>query len=251
MPEVTPIMNDKGDILDFQVTSRPSFHNGTVDEPSDFIQRPDGRYEHRYQNIDGAELERRMHGDSNGTFNQSDYEALVLEADPEASYALDVLQTSQLAQEMMGMDKIRAYQQALRDGNLDGIHQGLEQIKEIAAQVQELEDAPNEDEVEEDLDENDRATAEWFDNIPDEVLDNEIDSLMDVEGYSEDEQQQMSWLLDQQPAGSVEADILEMGLAVANGQIGMADAINAVVDKHGDFKSAAAYVRLQQVMSLR
>ena len=185
--------------------------------------------------FDGVEIE-----DPEGTpYQDSDY----LEALVELHGGNSQFQTKLAwAAENLDPSRVAWFNEALDKGDTNSLNEAFDWL---SGEYEAALDAPEED-IEEDTDP--EAIEDWFEEIPDEVIDDQLDHLLNLE-IGESEVEQLESAAQYFDAGTPESAIIMYGIAVANGQLSIEDAIEQVTSSYGEAAAFKAYTQLQQILN--
>ena len=240
MHQVTPVANADGTVVDFTVSNHRELHHGLVDPTgADYREHNDGSIHHVMEDVTLEE--------SDGGFDFDTYAQALRDVYPQMNGMLQYAATN------MPPEFSIEFNQAVQNQDLDSIGQYLHQLAEryesetgnviLQQEDQEQEDNPDE------LDPNQAELQEWYaDNITDEFIDETLDTLVSND-LTEDHYYVMEEALGSVAEGSAESAILEVGMAVAQGQMDMTSAINHIVDQYGEAQAAAAYIQLSHLLN--
>lgn len=242
--EVKPVVNDQGQVVDFDVSSGHSFSNRI--DPNDYIEQPDGSFQHVYQNV---ELESDQEDVSTMSFDQNSYIRDLTVAEPELLSAVQWAIESDSVSDSFAQEWDAVVTSC---NDLDRLNQMVEQVLEMYRTSNEYQQVEYEEPVyDEDSDEVDddsfTEVDEWFSELSDEFIDNAVDSIMETQ-YDQDDVRVMSELSNAYMNDSPEGMILNMGIGIANGSVDPAEAINLVTETFGEAEAARAYVELTQII---
>ena len=81
-----------------------------------------------------------------------------------------------------------------------------------------------------------------------DVIDEEIDYLIEQFEPSEEQIDQLDTVTSVFPEDSAEHHIATAGIAIANGEMSMEDAIEMIVSQFGDVQASKAYFKLQSIL---
>ena len=238
---VLPDIDDDGNYRGSYVGERQHLHHGSVDEPTDFIEDEFGQQHHVYEDV---EL------DDDSTPNEYDddaYVALLHEEYPDLEHAVSI------AEDLLTEEEADWYNAAIDDGDHDELHAAIEFL---LAKYDELEeepdagiDAPDEDELDEDEQDDDLnpddPVHQWYDQLDQDFVDNEVESILTNE-YSYEDALLMEKVQYDYEAGTVHGDILLVGQQIASGEVTAQEALDQILSMYGEPVAAAAYVELQQ-----
>ena len=233
MATVSPVMDDRGNVLDFQVDTgnRPT---GNVTPDHDFIQDSQGNYKHIFQDVTiESDLD-----DTGNRFHDGEYLQALTQINPDLKAATEWAKTSELVDD----DFVRQWDVALNCEDLDVLNQMTEKLLELYRSNQ---DAPQV------IDEDDHRQAsidEWYEELPDDFIEGTIEHLQDTE-FSAQQAGEMDALAHTYDEGSVHRAILEVGQDVYNGSISMSEAIIEISDAYGEPAAIAAYLELHSLLN--
>ena len=223
MPTISPVYDDKGNVRDFSVDSG---HRPT-DSGNDFFENEHGELKHRFQ-------ETTLESDEPG-FQQSEYESLLYQEYPELASA------QQWASNAMSHEDLSEYNNAINSGDLDKVHNQIQWLLDRYQTEAEAEANPAPEE-------SSNAIEDWYDELDDNLVEGTVNGLLETT-YSEDEASEMEHMMSTYDEGSVQSSILEMGVAIARGEISQADAIMSVSQTYGEAEAFAAYLELQRLFN--
>ena len=227
MPTISPVYDDKGNVRDFSVDSG---HRPT-DSGNDFFENEHGELKHRFQETTLA---------SDEGFQQADYESLLYQEYP------DLASAQQWASNAMSHEDLSEYNNAINSGDLDKVHNQIQWLLDRYQTEVEADEAirPNDSEDTDPYE----AIEDWYDELTDELVDATVGELLET-SFSEDEATEMEHMMSTYDEGTAQSAVLEMGVAIARGEISQADAIRQVTDSFGEARAFAAYLELQQLFN--
>jgi hypothetical protein len=89
----------------------------------------------------------------------------------------------------------------------------------------------------------DSAIEDWYENVADDIVDTAVENLMQTE-FEPGHADVFVNMAEDYQEGSPEHTVLAMGVLVAEGEAQIDDAIQAVINAHGEAKAFAAYTKL-------
>ena len=175
-------------------------------------------------------------------FDIDSYQQALTEAYPGLEAAIRWVET---APEFTDED-LQAYNKAFDNQDLSAMHEFYERLLPAfyASQVEQQEQVEQEDF---DEDQADPELEEWFDALEEDGVINEHIEKLAYHEFSEDEIFQMEQAISS--ASGPEQEVLQMGIAVGNGQLTIDEAIAHITDQYGDQVAAAAYFNVIHTLS--
>jgi hypothetical protein len=205
-----------------------------------YIQLDNGDYTNAFADVEIEE-------DDSSAFQEDSYvDALVESVGGRAQYNA----MTEWAYQTQSPDVIEWFNSCIDSDDLNQLNQAIEwlanQYAEANAEALAEASVTSEEESLEDTDPTD--VDEWFETISDEVIDAELDTLLTYE-FGEQEAEQLESAAQYFDANTTEASVIMYGIAVANGQVSIEDAIQQVTDSYGESEAYRAYLALQQYLT--
>ena len=241
---VLPDVDDDGNYRGSYIGERQQLHHGSVEEPSDYFTDEYGQTHHIMEDVELGD------DSSPNEYNDDEYVGLLHEAYPQLEHAVSI------AEDLLTEDEQDWYNEAIEDGDHDQLNEAISFLldryeaeledEEPDAGIEE-DDAPVEEEEEgDDLDPN-NPVHQWYDELDQDFVDNEVQSILTTE-YSYEDALLMEQVQYDYEAGTVHGDILIVGQQIASGEVTAQEALDQIIQMYGEPAAAAAYVQLQQVL---
>lgn len=207
---------------------------------NDYYEDAQGNTHHVFENV-SLEDETSPQG-----FDFDDYQSSLLQSIPNLYDAIDwAVESPSISQEERD-----AYNQAVDNEDLSGIHAFIERLMPLYEQAlaeegyQETDEEPSEEET-------DLTDEEFYEQLDAEgLIDQNLDYLMDEDfSLTEEEADRLDSIRYAFDEGTPEHSIAVCGAQVLNGEITMEEAIDLVTQEFGDVAATKAYFNLQQLLN--
>ena len=166
----------------------------------------------------------------------SEYRGLI-----EQEYGAPLLEATAWANQIWTQEETARFNVEFGSDDPDRMHIAVQQLLD---QYQLLGDI----QTEEPETEEESAVQQWFDELPDELFNSEVESVINRE-YSVDEAETMADIAQSFEHGSVEHSILSAGVDIAFGKADTESVIRQLSDRYGMPAVAAAYLELQEAIN--
>jgi hypothetical protein len=232
---VSPTTDDRGNYTGVEVHSTTARENFTdrqgmvVGNDRDYYEDAEGQFHHLFE-------ETELKDESSPTeFDPTDYWGGVMETEPWITNAVALASTNP---ELMPEGFIDDWNNAIDNEDLNKFHE----MKDfLSSWFNEQDFNPNDYESD---GEPQNYHDEWFSELPQETVDENINYLMSLEFDSEDAEEFANYS-NNYAQGSPEHAILTKFVDVAFGKNTMEDAMNEVASRHGMTTTFAAFTQLR------
>ena len=218
---INPEYNDEGQLMDFQV--QHTHHGGQVD--ATIVEDAEGRQHYQY-----VEEQRDPEG---VYFDKHEYAGLLFESTPGLKQMLEFANTENTGLPSGFTDEWNDLIDAEGDGfDLGRLHQMLGILQEA------YENADHQEPVSE--------TEAWFDSIPQEEVDQQVEYIRNTD-VSFDQAEQLT-ALHSQTQSPAEDFIIRAGVDIAYGKASTEDKLQEAIKRFGAAEAYKGYMRLSSLL---
>lgn len=219
---INPEYNDEGQLMDFQV--QHNHHGGQVD--ATIVEDSQGRQQYQY-----IEQQRDPEG---VYFDKHEYAGLLFESTPGLKQMLEFANTENSGLPSGFTDEWNDIIDSEGDGfDLDRLHKMLGILQEA---YENADHTPPKSE-----------TEAWFDSIPQEEVDNQVEQIRNT-AVDFQQAEQLTALHGQVATGSAEDFIIRAGVDVAYGKASIEEKLQEAIGKFGAAEAYKGYMTLSKLL---